>query len=84
MHDVLTYAKWNEGRSDVSSISFVKTAEELRAQNTSHRIMTVDQAVEYVKGGAPLGLLPLAGGLPPELAWKYLRVVSDKVMPQLG
>jgi hypothetical protein len=40
--------------------------------------------VAYVKGGAPLSLLPLAGGLPPEIAWKYLRNVSDKVMPQLG
>jgi alkanesulfonate monooxygenase SsuD/methylene tetrahydromethanopterin reductase-like flavin-dependent oxidoreductase (luciferase family) len=84
MHDVLTYAKWNEGRDDVSSISFVKTAEELRAQNKSHRIMSVDQAVDFVRGGAPLSLLPLAGGLPPEIAWKYLRVVSDKVMPRLG
>ena len=84
MHDVTTYAKWNEGRDDVASISFAKSVEELRAQNTSHRIMSVDQAVEYVKTGAPLSLLPLAGGLPPEIAWKYLRVISDKVMPQLG
>ncbi len=84
MHDVLTYAKWNEGKDDVSSISFARTPEELRAQNTSHRIMSVDQAVDYVKGGAALSLLPLAGGLPPEIAWKYLRVVSDKVLPRLG
>lgn len=84
MHDVLTYAKWNEGREDVSSISFAKTVDELRAQNTSHRIMTVDQAVAHVKSGSPLSLLPLAGGMPAELAWKYMRVISDKVMPQLG
>lgn len=84
MHDVLTYAKWNEGNENVASISFAKTVDELRAQNTSHRIMSIDEAVTYVKGGAPLSLLPLAGGLPPEIAWKYLRNVSEKVMPQLG
>ncbi len=84
MHDVLTYQKWNEGREGISSISSARTVDELRAENRTHRIMSVDQAVDYVKGGAPLGLLPLAGGLPPELAWKYLKIVSDKVMPQLG
>ncbi|MBV1917818.1 MAG: LLM class flavin-dependent oxidoreductase [Sphingomonadaceae bacterium] len=84
MQDVLIYGKWNEGRVGVSSISFAKTVEEVRAQNTTHRIMTVDEAVAWVKGGAPLSLLPLAGGLPAELAWKYLRVVSEKVMPRLG
>jgi len=28
--------------------------------------------------------LPLAGGLPAELAWKYLRVVTEKVMPRVS
>ena len=30
MHDVLSYAAWNEGNTDTASLSFVKTAEELR------------------------------------------------------
>ena len=84
MQDVLMYGKWNEGNPDSASISFAKTVDELRAENKTHRIMSVDEAVAHVKGGAPLSLLPLAGGLPADLAWKYLRVVSEKVMPQLG
>ena len=64
-------------------ILHVSTAEELRAENRSHRILSVDEAVAFVKAGAPLGLHPLIGGLPPELAWKYLNVVVDKVMPAL-
>ncbi|RVT91125.1 LLM class flavin-dependent oxidoreductase [Sphingomonas crocodyli] len=83
MHDVLSYAKWNEGNDDTSSLSFVKNAAELRAENRSHRIMSVDEAVGWVKGGMPLSLHPLIGGLPPELGWKYLRIVTDKVLPQL-
>ena len=39
--------------------------------------------VAFVRAGAPLGLHPLIGGLPPETAWRYLRVVTEQVMPAL-
>ena len=58
MHDVLSYAEWNEGNVDTASLSFVKTAEELRAENRSHRIYTVDEAIAAVRAGMPLGLHP--------------------------
>jgi alkanesulfonate monooxygenase SsuD/methylene tetrahydromethanopterin reductase-like flavin-dependent oxidoreductase (luciferase family) len=81
MHDVLSYAAWNEGDAETTSLSFVKTAEELRAENRSHRILTVDEAVAWVGEGAPLSLHPLIGGLPPAIAWRYLETVANKVMP---
>jgi alkanesulfonate monooxygenase SsuD/methylene tetrahydromethanopterin reductase-like flavin-dependent oxidoreductase (luciferase family) len=84
MNDVLGYAQWNEGNLDTSSLSFVKTAEELRAENISHRILTVDQAIAWVRGGASLSLHPIIGGLPPEIAWRYLHNVVDKVMPAVA
>ena len=84
MHDVRSYAEWNEGNTDSASLSFVSTAEELRAENRSHRVLSVDEAIEIVRGGAPLGLDPLIGGLPPEIAWHYLNIVADRVMPALG
>ena len=81
MHDVRSYAEWNEGNEDTASLSFVDSAEALRAENRSHRILSVDEAVESVRGGAPLALHPLIGGLPPEMAWKYLRTVVEDVTP---
>jgi alkanesulfonate monooxygenase SsuD/methylene tetrahydromethanopterin reductase-like flavin-dependent oxidoreductase (luciferase family) len=84
MHDVRSYAEWNEGDTDVTSTSAATTAEELRAENRSHRILTVDEAVEMVRGGNLLALHPLVGGLPPDLGWKYLRIVGEKVIPALG
>jgi len=81
MHDVRGYAKWNLGRSDTASISFVETAEQLRAERRSHVIFTVEEAVELVRGGSVLQLHPLVGGLPPDVAWPYLETVVDKVMP---
>jgi alkanesulfonate monooxygenase SsuD/methylene tetrahydromethanopterin reductase-like flavin-dependent oxidoreductase (luciferase family) len=84
MHDVLGYAAWNEGTEGTSSISFAKTAGELRAENRSHRILTVEQAVAFVKAGTPLPLHPIIGGLPPEIAWRYLQTVVNKVVPALA
>jgi alkanesulfonate monooxygenase SsuD/methylene tetrahydromethanopterin reductase-like flavin-dependent oxidoreductase (luciferase family) len=84
MHDVLSYAAWNEGNTDTSSISFTKTAEELRAENRSHRIISVAEAVEMVRAGNFLRLHPLIGGLPPAIAWRYLKTVVEKVMPAVG
>jgi alkanesulfonate monooxygenase SsuD/methylene tetrahydromethanopterin reductase-like flavin-dependent oxidoreductase (luciferase family) len=84
MHDVLSYASVNEGNTTTASISFAQTADELRAEDRTHRILTVDQAVELARSGIPLGLQPLVGGLPPEIAWRYLRTVGDEVMPRLS
>ena len=84
MHDVLSYATWNEGNTDTSSLSFVKTAEDLRAENRSHRILTVEQAVAMIRAGAPLSLHPLIGGLPPQIAWRYLETVVQKVLPAVA
>ena len=46
--------------------------------------MTVDEAVTLARSGTFLQLQPLVGGLPPDLAWPYLRRVTDEVVPALG
>ena len=82
LYNATSYAAWSDGAGrDVASLSFATTVEELRAERRSHRIMTVDEAVEFVRGGGFLSLHPLAGGLPPQIAWRYLRTVVDKVVP---
>jgi alkanesulfonate monooxygenase SsuD/methylene tetrahydromethanopterin reductase-like flavin-dependent oxidoreductase (luciferase family) len=83
MNDVRGYAEWNVGDTTTANISLVQTHEELRAENRSHRILTVDEAIELVRAGMPLGLHPLVGGVPPEVAWPYLRLVAERVMPAL-
>jgi alkanesulfonate monooxygenase SsuD/methylene tetrahydromethanopterin reductase-like flavin-dependent oxidoreductase (luciferase family) len=83
LHDVLSYAAINQGNTHTASLSTATTVEELRAEDRSHRIVTVDQAISMIKGGSPLALQPLVGGLPPEIAWRYLRNVTDEVMPRL-
>lgn len=83
MHDVREYGEMNVETGNTTSFSFVTTAEELRVENRSHRIVTVEEAVELARLGT-LNLHPLVGGLPPGIGWRYLRTVGEKVMPALG
>ncbi|HEY4928796.1 MAG TPA: LLM class flavin-dependent oxidoreductase [Acidimicrobiales bacterium] len=84
MHDVTSYADLNRDTGHNASLSFVSSAEELRAEDASHRIVTVAEAVSLVRGGTPLQLHPLIGGLPPDVAWRYLHTVVDEVLPAVG
>lgn len=84
MHDAQSYAGMNSGNEGMTSLSFADSVDELRAEQQSHRIVTVDQAVALVQAGQPLQLHPLVAGLPPDIAWRYLRTVTDVVMPALS
>ena len=84
MHDVSSYAALNQDTGHSASLSFVSSVDELRAEDASHRIVTVEEAVSLVRAGMPLPLHPLIGGLPPEIAWRYLRTVVDEVLPAVG
>ena len=83
MHDVTAYASWNEGNTSSAGVSFEQSADELRSARRSHLIVGIDEAVALIQAGTPLTLHPLIGGLPPEIAWRYLRTVTDDVMTQL-
>jgi alkanesulfonate monooxygenase SsuD/methylene tetrahydromethanopterin reductase-like flavin-dependent oxidoreductase (luciferase family) len=84
LHDVSAYAALNEGNTHTASLSRATSIDELRAEGRSHRIFSVDEAVERVRSGDILQLQPLVGGLAPEVAWRYLRTVTDDVMPALA
>lgn len=84
LHDARSYASFNEGNTQMASLSFSNNVDDLRAEDRSHRIVTVEQAVELARTGLPLNLHPLIAGLPPEIAWRYLRTVAHEVMPRLA
>jgi alkanesulfonate monooxygenase SsuD/methylene tetrahydromethanopterin reductase-like flavin-dependent oxidoreductase (luciferase family) len=84
MHDVAMYADWNQEKPTNSGVSFARSVDELRAEQGSHRILSVDQAIELARASGFLSLNPLIGGLPPEIAWRYLETVVDQVEPALA
>ena len=84
LHDAQSYAHWNPDNDTSAGISHVDTVDELRALSRSHRIYSVQEAVERVRGGEVINLSPLCGGLPPELAWPYLRRIGEVVMSEVA
>jgi alkanesulfonate monooxygenase SsuD/methylene tetrahydromethanopterin reductase-like flavin-dependent oxidoreductase (luciferase family) len=83
MHDARSYAAMNPDDRGTTGLSFARSVDELRAEGRSHRIVGVNEAISLARSGLALPLHPLIGGLPPELAWRYLRTVTDEVMPAL-
>ena len=84
LHDARSYAEWNPDNETSAGISHAETVAELRATSQSHRIYSVTEAVERMRGGEMLNLSPLCGGLPPRLAWPYLKRVGEVVMPEVA
>jgi alkanesulfonate monooxygenase SsuD/methylene tetrahydromethanopterin reductase-like flavin-dependent oxidoreductase (luciferase family) len=82
LHDVKMYGDWNPGDETTASISHAQTVEELRATSPAHKIYSTDEAVEIVRNGGMLMLMPLCGGLPPDLAWPYVERVANDVLPR--
>jgi alkanesulfonate monooxygenase SsuD/methylene tetrahydromethanopterin reductase-like flavin-dependent oxidoreductase (luciferase family) len=73
LHDATMAASYRHGDDSVASISRAATVAELRAADGPYRIVTTGEAKEHIRSGRPLPLLPLCGGIPPEVAWPYLE-----------
>jgi alkanesulfonate monooxygenase SsuD/methylene tetrahydromethanopterin reductase-like flavin-dependent oxidoreductase (luciferase family) len=82
LHDAQMYASWL-GDTAAASKSTAVTIDALRAESGAYRVVTPDEAVEYVRAHGALPLHPLCGGCPPELAWETLHLVADRVLPAL-
>ena len=55
---------------------------DLRDSFKSHRIIDTARAIDIVRGGGLLNLSPLCGGVPPGIAWPYLKRVGEVVLPE--
>jgi alkanesulfonate monooxygenase SsuD/methylene tetrahydromethanopterin reductase-like flavin-dependent oxidoreductase (luciferase family) len=82
LHDARMYASWLLDAS-AASRSDATTVADLRAEHGAYRVLTPDEAVDYVHTTGPLTLHPLCGGCPPGLAWASLDLVATKVLPAL-
>jgi alkanesulfonate monooxygenase SsuD/methylene tetrahydromethanopterin reductase-like flavin-dependent oxidoreductase (luciferase family) len=73
LHDAVTAAAYRHSDDSVASISRADSVTELRESAGPYRVFTRSEAAEYIRNGRPLPLLPLCGGLPPDVAWPYLE-----------
>jgi hypothetical protein len=70
LHDATVYARWM-GRAESAT----------KSENGPYRIFTPDEAVDYIRGHGVLIAQPLCGGLPPELGWRSLELLVERVLP---
>jgi alkanesulfonate monooxygenase SsuD/methylene tetrahydromethanopterin reductase-like flavin-dependent oxidoreductase (luciferase family) len=80
--DSASYAEWNAHREGTASISRAASIEEMAAEKGAYQILTPTEARALAGKGMPLGLQPLVGGLPPDLAWPYLEAAAAAVWPR--
>jgi hypothetical protein len=80
LHDAQMYASWM-GESVSISKSVAQNVDELRRENGAYRIFTPEQAAAQIRKSGMLMLQPLAGGIPPKLAWPSLELLAAQVMP---
>ena len=73
LHDAVTAASYRHGDDSVASISRADSVCCTARDEGPYRIFTVDEASAYIRNGKPLPLLPLCGGVPPDVAWPYLE-----------
>lgn len=71
--DAVSYSGWNAHREGTASISRAETVADLAAEKGAYQIVTPAEARALVAAGHPLGLQPLVGGIPRDLAWPYLE-----------
>ena len=74
--DAVSYSKWNAHREGTVSISRAPTVAELAAEKGAYQIITPAEARELISNGNALGLQPLVGGIPRDLAWPYLEAAA--------
>ena len=88
--DALGYRAWQTGAGDAGGTrnSFVhsdaRTVDELRDEGV-YVVATPDQLVRLVRDG-DLGLItnhPLCGGIPVEAGWESLRLLGERVLPEV-
>ena len=77
LHDAMAYSEWNPDNTVSANITTAKTVDDLRHASTSHVILSVEEARQRVAGGEIFNLSPLCGGIPPHIAWKYLKSFAE-------
>jgi alkanesulfonate monooxygenase SsuD/methylene tetrahydromethanopterin reductase-like flavin-dependent oxidoreductase (luciferase family) len=79
LHDAMAYSEWNPDNTVSANITTAKTVDELRHESTSHVILSVDEARKRLAAGEVFNINPLCGGIPPAIAWPYLKTFAELV-----
>jgi hypothetical protein len=77
LHDAMSYSEWNPDNQVSANITTAKTVDELRHTSPSHVILSVEEARHRLANGEIFNVSPLCGGIPPAIAWPYLKRLAE-------
>jgi hypothetical protein len=80
------YARWGAERSQGATLYDKQMDLESAQRNPLFQFVTPEQCANYARTLEPHGELtfqPLFGGLPPQLAWKSLKLFEAETLPRL-
>ena len=83
LHDARMYTAWLGGGAAAVSTAATSVAE-LRAERGAYRIFSVAEAIDHSRQQGILVTQPLCGGLPPDVAWRSLRLIAEHVLPAVA
>lgn len=86
LHETNAYGRWLAEGGLAGPYAQFTNADDLRASG-QYQILRPEELVERLKALGPMAsvtLHPLVGGLDPEVGWKSLRLVAEKVIPALA
>lgn len=84
LHDAISYAAGNEGAGrDPISLTQKNSLESLREEQGAYRIIYVNGAFELCERWGRLTLHPASLGLKPDVAQRYLDIVTDQAWPAI-
>jgi alkanesulfonate monooxygenase SsuD/methylene tetrahydromethanopterin reductase-like flavin-dependent oxidoreductase (luciferase family) len=85
LYEAQTYASYQTAGQHSTPMVDASSVDDLKA-SAQIVVGTPDEVVEVARNVPPMGALtfnPLAGGLPPELAWESLELFASEVHPRL-
>lgn len=86
LHEVNAYGAWQAENDLGTPYRSVDGVDELQATG-QYRVLTPEAYLAELRAAGPSAftiLHPMVGGIPPELAWKGLRLFETQVLPHVG
>lgn len=84
-NDRESYGSWAQ-EADLDTGHRTVTEDNGLRDDPEYRVVTPDECVELLRELGPTATLPMnpmMGGIPPEVAWRSLRLLVDRVVPAL-
>ncbi len=82
LHETNAYGEWQAAAEVAATYRPVEGVDALRAAG-QYRILTPGVWADEISGAAPPALAvlhPMVGGIPPDLAWRHLRLFEDRFL----